>query len=114
VRQTVLEIQHEGYSQQGDFSKNYEEGTRKLPLGERPTLLYGGKGIRRENGRQVLSLYPAQGPGLDMILDAKLLHVFVKLLRDTVARADWDLNLALREPATRPEQPEAAPAPKLN
>ena len=114
IRQTVLEIQHEGYAQQGDFSKNYEEGTRKLPLGERPTLLFGGKDVRRDDGRQVLSLYPAQGPGLDMMLDAKLLHVFVKLLRDTVGRADWGLNLALREPATRPEQPEAAPARKLN
>ncbi len=118
MRQTVLEIQHEGYAQQGDYSKNYEESPRRMPLGESPILLCSGKGVRRDGGLQVLCLYPAQGPGLDMTLDARLLHIFAKLLRDGVARAEWDMKLGLREESgketERPAQAETAPARKLN
>jgi hypothetical protein len=118
MRQTVLEIQHEGYAQQGDFSRDYEESPRRFPLGETPVLLCSGKGVRRDSGLQVLSLYPAQGQGLDMTLDARLLHIFAKLLRDAVARASWDINLALREEAGkdtgRSAQADAVPAQKLN
>ena len=91
-----------------------EESPRRMPLGETPILLCSGKGVRRDGGLQVLCLYPAQGPGLDMTLDAKLLHIFAKLLRDGVARAEWDMKLALRGEVERPAQAEAAPARKLN
>jgi len=114
TRQSVLEIQHEGYAQQGDFSRNYEESTRRLPLGQTPVLLCSGKGVRRDNGLQVLSLYPAQGQGIDMTLDARLLHIFAKLLRDAATRADWGLNLELGDRSVRPDQPEAVPVRKLN
>jgi hypothetical protein len=61
TRQAVLEIQHQGFSQQGDFSKGFEEAARNFPLGEAPVLLASGKGVRRDDGLYVLSLYPAQG-----------------------------------------------------
>jgi len=114
IRQTVLEIQHEGYAQQGDFSKRFEDTSRRYPLGEAPILLASGKGMRREGGLQVLSLYPAQGQGLDLTLDARLLHVFVKLLRDGAERAQWGITLALRDNAGQVSQPQAVPACKLN
>jgi hypothetical protein len=114
TRHSVLEIQHKGYAQQGDFSKNYQESTRRLPLGQTPILLSSAKGVRRDNGLQVLSLYPAQGQGIDMTLDARLLHIFAKLLRDAAARADWDLDLDLRGRQGQPDQPETVPVRKLN
>ena len=114
MRQTVMQIQHEGYAQQGDFSKGYEEGPHNLPLGATPVLLSKGKGTRRDDGLQVLSLQPEQGQGLDMTLDTALLHIFAKLLRDAAVHPDWDLNLALGEPAAESAQGAAAPARKLN
>src|SRR5262245_59704472 len=102
MRQTVLEIQHEGYAQQGDFSRRFEDTPRRYPLGEAPVLLASGKGTRREGGLQVLSLHPAQGQGLDLTLDARLLHIFAKLLRDAVERSQWDITLALRDNAAEP------------
>jgi hypothetical protein len=114
TRQTVLEIQHQGFAQQGDFSKGFEEVPRSFPLGEVPVLLASGKGVRRDDGSYVLSLYPPQGQGLDMTLDTRLLHIFGKLVRDAVARADWDLNLALNEKAPDLAQPEAAAPRRLN
>jgi hypothetical protein len=77
-------------------------------------LLASGKGVRRDNGLYVLSLYPGTGQGLDMTLDTRLLHIFGKLVRDAVARADWDLTLALSEKAAEPAQAEAVAPRKLN
>ena len=114
MRKTVLEMQHEGYAQQGDFSKGFEERARTFPLGEAAILLTSGKGARRDNGLQVLSLYPAQGQGMDMTLDAQLLHVFAKLLRDAVANAGWDVDLALHGKAAQPAPAEPASVRKLN
>ena len=114
TKSTVLQIQHEGYAQQGDFSKQFEERAQRTPLGETPVLLFQAKGARRDNGLQVLSLHPRQGQGLDMTLDTRLLHIFSKLLRDAAAHPDWEVNLALHEDAAQPAQPEAAPARKLN
>ena len=114
TRQAVLEIQHQGFSQQGDFSKGFEEAPRNFPLGEAPVLLASGKGVRRDDGLYVLSLYPAQGQGLDMTLDTRLLHIFGKLLREGVGRLDWDLSLALNQKAAEPAAPEPAAQRKLN
>src|SRR5262245_65925072 len=114
TRQSVLEIQHEGHAQQGDFSKNYEESTRSLPLEQATILLCSAKGVRRDNGLQVLSLYPPHGQGIDMTLDARLLQIFARLVRDAAARAGWDLNLDLHGRPVQPDQPEALPARKLN
>jgi hypothetical protein len=49
-----------------------------------------------------------------MTLDTRLLHIFGKLVRDAVARADWDLTLALSEKAAEPAQAEAVAPRKLN
>jgi hypothetical protein len=111
MRKAVLEIQHQGYAQQGDYSKGFEEVPRRFPLGETPVLLASGKGARREDGLYVLSLFPPQGQGLDMTLDTRLLHIFGKLVQDAVARADWDMTLALSEKVAEPAAPEA-PAPR--
>ncbi|MCC7483831.1 MAG: hypothetical protein IT529_02480 [Burkholderiales bacterium] len=107
LRRTVLEIQHEGYSRQGDFSRGFEEAPRNFPLGEAPVLLTGGKGARRGEDLYVLSLYPARGQGLDITLDTRLLHIFGKLLRDAAASADWAIDLAI---ARAPAQAAAAAA----
>jgi hypothetical protein len=104
TRRTVLDIQHEGYVQQGDFATAYEETPRQLPLGEAPVLAAHGKGSRLDDGRCVLSLLPQQGPGIDITLDNRLLHLLGKLLQDAVGHADWDIGLALgRTEAAAPD-----------
>jgi hypothetical protein len=110
TKRTVLDIQHEGYSQQANYAKKFEEATqgipRSLPLGDAPLVLAKAKGKKGEKGMQALSLHPQQGQGIDMTLDTKLLHIFTRLLRQSVAKTDWDINLALH--GTK-EQSEPAP-----
>jgi hypothetical protein len=98
TRRAVLDIQHEGYSQHADFSKKFEEpkeAPRQLLLGETPVLLAKVQGRKQGDGVHVLSLHPLQGQGIDITLDTKLLHLFMKLMREQVAKTDWDLNLDL-------------------
>ena len=109
TRHTVLDLQHEAYSQQADYTKTFEEhaqgAPRRLVLGEAPVLLATAKGTKRDGGGHTLSLHPLKGQGVDINLDTRLLHIFTRLLREQVAKTDWDVNLALYEAG-----PEAAPA----
>lgn len=105
TRHTVLDLQHEAYSQQANYATHFEEKAQKAPLGQAPLLLTKAKGTKRDDGSQTLSLYPPQGPGVDITLDTKLLHIFTRLLREQVGKTDWDVNLALYE-----GKPEAATA----
>jgi hypothetical protein len=118
VRRTVLDIQHEGYSQQANFSKEFEEPTpaapRLLPLGEAPVLLARANGKKSDNGIQLLGLHPLQGQGIDITLDARLLHIFTRLLREQVAKTDWDVNLALYEAVQETAPAEERASRKLN
>ncbi len=107
ARRTVLGMQHEGFVQQGDFSKEFEERPLRTPLGEEPVLLAKCEGGQLEDGSYVLRLHPKRGQGIDMALDGKLLHLVCKLLCDAVARTDWDIKLHVHPAA---EQTTAAEA----
>jgi hypothetical protein len=115
TRRTVLDIQHEGFSQQANYAKKFEEATqevpRSLPLGETPLVLAKAKGKKGEQGMQLLSLHPHQGQGIDLTLDTKLLHIFTRALRESVAKTDWDIELALHGMKEQPE-PAQEPAPR--
>lgn len=117
TRRTVLDIQHEGYSQQASYAKKFDEATqeapRSLPLGETPTVLAKAKGKKGEKA-MVLSLHPQHGQGVDLNLDTKLLHIFTRLLRQSVAKTDWDINLALHGAQEPTEQPQAVEPRRLN
>src|SRR6185436_16304739 len=114
TRRTVLDLQHEGYAQQADYSRPFEETSRRMPLGEAPTLVASATGKKGDGGVLTLSLHPQQGQGIDMTLDTRLLHIFTRLLREAVEGTDWDVNLALYQAQAQDAQ---APNPlprKLN
>jgi hypothetical protein len=95
ARRALLGMQHEASIVDGDFSKGYEGGARQLPLGPEPVLLTTARGKADAKAGQVLSLHPTRGQGIDIALNKRLLHMIVKLLRDAVARSDWDIRVAL-------------------
>jgi hypothetical protein len=101
TRHAVLDIQHQGYSQEADYSTQFREATpdtpRRLPLGADPVLLAKAQGTKRDDGIQVLKLLPLQGTGIDITVDTRLLHLFMRLLREQVAKVEWDLELALHQ-----------------
>lgn len=114
ARRTVLDIQHEGYAQQANYSRKFEETPRTMPFGEAPVVLAKAQGKRRDGSTQILSLHPQQGQGIDMTLDTKLLHILSRLLREAVAKADWDMNLALHPSASADATEPPGQQRKLN
>jgi hypothetical protein len=108
ARKEVLDIRHEGYVREADYSTEFRERAQAaLPLGEAPVVLGRAEGKKQPDGAQILRLQPMQGQGIDMTCDTRLLHLFMRLLREQVAKTDWDVNLALHEGAAEPEQPRA-------
>lgn len=114
TRQTVLDIRHEGFVQQGNFSQPFEEAPHEMPLGDEPLVLTKAAGKRTDGGLHMLSLHPERGQGIDITLDNKLLHLFTKLLREAVGRADWDLDLALNPGAKAEAAESPVPQRSLN
>ena len=99
----------------GRFPRRQLLDQRRLEqIGDAPALLAKAKGKKGDKGVQMLSLHPRQGPGINMTLDTKLLHIFSRLLRQAVAKTDWEMNLGLHggKEAAEPEQ-KAVPR-KLN
>lgn len=114
TRRAVLGFKHEGYSEQGDFSKDFESRGYRMPLGEQPVLLAKGTGKHQDDGSYLLRLHPERGQGIDLTLDTRLLHLFSKLLTEAVARADWDIKLALHAVPGQPAAEDVPTPRKLN
>jgi hypothetical protein len=110
ARKEVLDIRHEGYVREADYQTQFHEQSgdapRTMPLGEAPVLLGRAEGKKQPDGGQILTLQPMHGQGIDITCDTRLLHLFMRLLREQVAKTDWDMNLALHDgPAASTEQP---------
>jgi len=93
TKTVALSVKHQEAVSQADFKTAYQE-SYVFPLGESPILLskIAIKAAPEQNA-QVISLLPTQGPGLDFNLNDNMLHSFCKLLADSAAKAEWDLDL---------------------
>ena len=114
ARRTVLGIRHEGFAQQGNFTAPFQEHGQRLPLGDEPVLLARAEGQLRDDGSYLLRLHPRPGQGIDMVLDAQLLHLFCKLLSQVVAKTDWGIDLALFKGKEQPAEQQEPQPRKLN
>lgn len=114
VRRTILGFQHESAVRGGEFNKPYEEGVSVLPLGAAPVLLSRITGKQPDPKQQLLSLHPEKGQGIDLGVNAELLHMISKLLLDAVGQSDWDLKLLIDPDLAVPAQTQAIPPHKLN
>ena len=105
ARKEVLDIRHEGYVREADYKTEFQErAAAVMPLGEAPVLLGRAEGKKQPDGTQILRLQPLHGQGIDITCDTRLLHLFMRLLREQVVKTDWDVNLALHEGQAAPEQ----------
>ena len=108
MRRSVLDLQHESYARDADYTTPFrqpaDDAPPRMPLGDAPVLLTTAQASKREDGLGMLRLHPSHGQGIDITVDARLLHLFMRLLREQVAKTDWDVNLALYEPAALQEK----------
>lgn len=100
AREAVLAFEKEAALARADFGSGYREQPRRTPLGDDPVLLARVKCSHPDPATTVLSLHPMEGRGIEVRLDATLLHSLLKLLADAATAGEWDLALTTPEPAT--------------
>ena len=93
ARKALLGFKHEEALTQVQFSKAVESPDRAHPLGDTPFLVTRIRTRRNAKGQTILSLLPKEGNGLDLVLGENLLHGLLKLIKDSAAKAEWDLAL---------------------
>ena len=97
AKTALLGMRHEAALAKSDFSKPYE-GTSQgavldRPLGAEPILVARMQTRRNPDGSFLLTLLPREGKGINVALDEALLHSICELLRNIVAKTDWELKL---------------------
>lgn len=105
AKQALLSFKHNEAVAKADYKTRYEErDDRSFPLGKAPILPTKISVRATENG-YLLSLHPQQGQGIELALSQQLLHALCKLLADTTAKAEWDLDLQISGANSPAEQP---------
>jgi len=94
AKQEMLSFQHQEAAQKMDFSQDFQDQEIQQPLGDVPILLAKITVKDRPDGVQILCMHPEKGEGVELALNQTLLHSICKLLQDTVAKAEWDMDLA--------------------
>jgi len=112
TRKALLEFEHEKAVRQADFATPYQSA-KNLPLGVEPLLVTRLRVGPDGKGNAVLAMHPAQGQGIDLTMDAMLLHSFTRLLQNAVAKTDWDLDVHLPK-STIPASAAGPAGQKLN
>jgi hypothetical protein len=108
AKKEVLSFQHEEAAQQMDYSKQYQEPTDQQPLGSEPILLSKIAVKDVAEGKQALCMHPETGHGVELAMNQTLLHSICKLLQDTVAKSEWEMDLSQAlKPALTPAGQDA-------
>ena len=94
-RTAMLNFMHQHAVSQTDFSSPFQDTSNETPLGPRPILVTRARLEPRPQGGYMVSLHPQDSYGIEVAMDAKLLHSFCQLLTDATQKADWDLPLLL-------------------
>ncbi len=94
AQKEILSFQHQQVAQKMDYSQKFEEQTQSQPLGSEPILLSRISVKNKPDGKQILSIQPEQGQGIDIAMDQTLLHSICRLIQDTVIKTDWGLDFS--------------------
>lgn len=94
AKKEVLSFQHQEATQKMDYAQQYKEEADTQPLGVEPVLLSKIAVKNLADGKQMLCMNPEQGQGIELTLNETLLHSICKLLQDTVAKSEWEMDLS--------------------
>ena len=92
----LVSFEREKVLSQANFGQKYEEEMVNYPLGEDNILLTQIR-VKQKGNVHILCLFPSSGRGVEIPVNPVFLHTFSKLLRDLVAKTDWDMQLRFAE-----------------
>jgi hypothetical protein len=94
----VKSFQRQEARQAADYSKNYDDGQAKRPLGEAAALLVGVRAEPGKNSTQLI-LQTKDGRAINLSLELKLLYSLLDLLVSSTKQAEWNLDLRAEDAA---------------
>ena len=97
ARQAVQQFKQEKAAEKGDFEQSFRDSS-DFPLGETPVLASKLQ-ARSDQGKLALTISPAQGNGINLVLDEHLNFNFSRLLNSAVAKAEWGIQARSAAPA---------------
>ena len=98
ARAAVKSFQRQEARQVADYSKNYDDGQAKRPLGEAAALLVGVRAEPGKNSTQLI-LQTKDGRAINLSLELKLLYSLLDLLVSSTKQAEWNLDLRAEDAA---------------
>lgn len=96
TREAVLGFLQQNAGTMADFNAPFTESAATVtPLGNEPVLAARARidPIPGHPHLRLFGLHPERGSGIEVTMDAQLMHVFCKLLADAIAPTDWNLDL---------------------
>ena len=116
ARREVLAFEHEKAVRATDFKTPFQEppanAPRQFPLGAAPYVATQGN-VRLVDGSFKLALNPANGQGIEIGLDDRLMHSLCRLIEQAARSAEWDLVYFAPTPAMLDSvDTSAGPTPK--
>lgn len=97
AKSAVLSFEHEKATSNVDFTTKFNDDPMRTPLGTSPLLLAKVEVKSAPGTVPRLGLHPAEGCGLELAMDDKLLHSLCTLLAKVAHSADWHLELSMGE-----------------
>ena len=79
----------------GSFDSPYDSEVATLPLGSTPILVTTVNFTMNVGEPIRMDFRPSEGSGVEIALPSQILHGFCSLLKDAVAKAEWDMDLSL-------------------
>lgn len=107
AKEAVKAFQREKALMNTDFKTPYRNDATELPLGAEPVLVTRVQIKNPTKESRVLCLHPSKGHGIELALNEPTLHSLCALLRTTVARAEWGLELGEEAPKVVEAKPES-------
>jgi len=99
AREAVMAMQHQEALQTSDFGTTHAEGNRNLTSNTGPLLVVGGSVSPVNPELTRLSFNTDNGMAINFSLNQQLVHAFCHLIITTSVKAEWDLDLAVGDPA---------------
>jgi hypothetical protein len=96
ARQSVVRFQHEQAVRSAQFSSTYDsEKVVRQSLGDSPVLITQGSIKRSDDVKEPnrIAFMSKDGKPITLAVDTLLLHSLLRLVRNAVKKADWDLDL---------------------
>lgn len=93
VADHMVAMEKDSVISQANFKESYQDAVERFPLGEEYLLLSRIQ-VKNVASKNILCLLPTSGQGIEIPANNRFLHAFCKLLKDGVAKADWNLSFA--------------------